>query len=269
LIIYMLGFAHQLARGRIMSSMRRLVLRSILLISAMSFAPTVLARPASFTGVGKISSDTLWTSATAVSADGSVVVGESESTYGGQAFRWNAGQGISSLIGLADPNQALGISGDGSAVVGYGIVNRQTGAFHWRGPFDAISLGRFSGGDSSLASGASADGLVVVGAANHAPRSSSYEAFRWTSENGLVGLGDLPGGDVESHALAVSANGSVVAGFSKSANGIEAFRWTAGSGMAGMEDLSGSGFYSYARAISADGRVIVGNSTSANGMEAF
>jgi hypothetical protein len=39
-----------------------------------------------------------------------------------------------------------------------------------------------------------------------------FEAFRWTAESGMVGLGDLPDGQVLSNALGVSADGSVVVG---------------------------------------------------------
>jgi len=44
-------------------------------------------------------------------------------------------------------------------------------------------------------------------------------------------LGDLPGGEFYSEAHAVSADGSVVVGYSGSALGSEAFRWTREDGM--------------------------------------
>lgn len=47
-----------------------------------------------------------------------------------------------------------------------------------------------------------------------------------TSAATFQGLGDLPGGDFASWAAAVSADGKVVVGQSKSANGSEGFRWT-------------------------------------------
>ena len=43
---------------------------------------------------------------------------------------------------------------------------------------------------------------------------------------GMVGLGDLPGGDFSSIAQDVSDDGSVVVGIGNSASGEEAFRWT-------------------------------------------
>ena len=48
------------------------------------------------------------------------------------------------------------------------------------------------------------------------------EAFRWTAEGGILGLGDLPGGPVFSEGLGVSADGLVVVGKSQSSSGTEA-----------------------------------------------
>jgi probable HAF family extracellular repeat protein len=83
------------------------------------------------------------------------------------------------------------------------------------------------------------------------------------------GLGDLPGGDFFSVAMAVSAEGGVVVGYAKSSNGTEAFRWTTADGMVGLGDLPGGMFSSSAHAVSADGSVVVGDGRSASGNEAF
>ena len=84
------------------------------------------------------------------------------------------------------------------------------------------------------------------------------------------GLGDLPGGIFESNAYGVSADGSVVVGWSSSASGPEeAFRWTSGGGMVGLGDLPGGGFVNAALGVSTDGLVVVGASHSASGPEAF
>jgi probable HAF family extracellular repeat protein len=53
----------------------------------------------------------------------------------------------------------------------------------------------------------------------------------------FMGLGDLPGGDFESGAWGVSADGSVVVGSSSSASASqEAFLWTQTGGMVGLRD---------------------------------
>jgi probable HAF family extracellular repeat protein len=85
----------------------------------------------------------------------------------------------------------------------------------------------------------------------------------------MVGLGDLPGGNISSFANGVSADGSVVVGGGFSASGTEAFRWTSGGGMVGLGDLPGGSFSSQAVGVSADGSVVVGAGSSASGTEAF
>ena len=86
------------------------------------------------------------------------------------------------------------------------------------------------------------------------------------------GLGDLPGGDSYSIALAVSADGTTVVGRSRStASGTdpEAFRWTESTGMVGLGDFPGGVFKSGAGGVSHDGSVIVGQGHSATQSEAF
>jgi len=95
------------------------------------------------------------------------------------------------------------------------------------------------------------------------------EAFRWTKDGGMQGLGDLPGGSFHSKAFDVSADGSVIVGVGTGENGREAFRWTKDGGMKGLGDLPGGDFASYAMAASADGSVIVGDGQSDKGREAF
>ena len=107
--------------------------------------------------------------------------------------------------------------------------------------------------------------VVCCWSASVALLSTSGQAFAQAS---FIGLGDLPGGDFESAAAAVSPDGRIVVGNSIGAAGREAFRWEAGV-MTGLGDLPGGEFSSIARAISADGSVIVGRAASASGSESF
>ena len=128
-------------------------------------------------------------------------------------------------------------------------------------------MGDLPGGNvHSDATGISPDGAVIVGVGESA---SGFEAFRWTSGGGMVGLGDLPGGTFNSSAVSISADGAVIVGGGNSASGDEVFRWTSGGGMVGLGDLSGGVTSCYATATSADGAVLVGHGTSASGTEAF
>ena len=205
-----------------------------------------------------------------VSANGSVVVGNSNSALSPEAFRWSASgglQGLGTLTG-GTSSGSTGTSANGAVVVGFSTSSSGLQAFRWTQAGGMQGLGDLPGGIfQSQALDTSADGSVVVG------RSSSVngadEAFRWTSAGGMQGLGDLPGGSFSSRAYAITADGSVIVGGGASANGNEAFRWTAAGGMQGLGDLAGGSFSSEAYEVSADGSVAVGFSSSGNGIEAF
>ena len=97
-------------------------------------------------------------------------------------------------------------------------------------------LGDLPGGVfASSAAGISADGSVVTGYGFNA---SGPEAFRWTREGGLVGLGALPGGGL-SIPSAISADGTTIVGYSDSASRDKAFRWTRTDGIVDLGDLPG------------------------------
>ncbi len=68
-----------------------------------------------------------------------------------------------------------------------------------------------------------------------------------------------------SQAAAVSADGTVVVGYSASSGRTEAFRWTVGAGMQGLGYFSGGQPYSIAQSLSDDGSIIVGSGDPAAG----
>ncbi|MBA3483694.1 MAG: PEP-CTERM sorting domain-containing protein [Pirellulales bacterium] len=230
-------------------------------------------------GLGDLPGGALFSEAYRVSADGSVVVGRGSSASGFQAFRWTSGGG---MVGLGFP-EAWDVTGDGSVVVGGGSLGGIVPqAVRWTSDGGAVGLGVLpDGGVDSAAFGVSADGSVVVGWG----RSQSggfrlnLEAFRWTSDSGMIGLGDLPGGLFESFAYDVSGDGSIVVGYGSSASGTEAFLWTSDGGMKRLwEVLLAQGIdpaadgwtnLTNAEGISADGNTIVGFGTRNGNTEAF
>jgi probable HAF family extracellular repeat protein len=119
-------------------------------------------------------------------------------------------------------------------------------------------LGQLPDGVWSVANDVSSDGTVVVG---WSMVDSDQHAYRWTSEEGMVALGDLPGGDDFSEAYAVSADGSVVVGSSDgditAPGGSQAFEWTNATGMLGIAGATPTGASS-ALGLSDDGSTIVG-----------
>jgi probable HAF family extracellular repeat protein len=138
-----------------------------------------------------------------------------------------------------------------------------------------VGLGDLPGGDFvSNAQATSADGSVVVGFSKPDPR---YEAFRWTADGGMVGLGYLPGGD-RSMAYSVSADGSIVVGATTSTSAPDplvwkAFMWDPVHGMRDVESVLTEDFgldltgwkLTEARDVSGDGTVIVGYGTNPSG----
>lgn len=144
----------------------------------------------------------------------------------------------------------------------------------FRGIGDLSSGCPFCNGASDISS----DGTTVVGKeffgpdTNPDPTNAGIFATTWDATNGLMSLGDLPGGDLGGQALGVSADGKVVVGSSGSALGDEAFIWDAANGMQSVQmllasiglDLTGWTL-TEARAASFNGQTIVGIGTNPNG----
>lgn len=246
--------------------------RFVAFISGLFLVTTSsLAQEATFEGLGDLPGGLFRSAAFGVSANGSVVVGESSSENGGQeAFRWENGdmEGLGALEGDPFSSSAYDVSADGSVVVGRTLSMRGWEAFRWEGG-QMEGLGDLPGGIfESRAEGVSSDGSVVVGFSNVvAEPFPLYEAFRWRSGE-MEGLGYLPGGDF-SQAFSVSPDGSVIIGRGSNGGGdFEALRWE-GDGIEGLGDLPGGDFHSWAFAVSAEGSVVIGRSNSENGSEAF
>jgi probable HAF family extracellular repeat protein len=85
-------------------------------------------------GLGDFPGGIFFSQANGVSADGSVVVGESSSAAGFEAFRWTEATG---MVGLGDlpggdfSSEALGVSADGSVIVGVSNTASGSEAFLW------------------------------------------------------------------------------------------------------------------------------------------
>jgi probable HAF family extracellular repeat protein len=259
-----------------------------LLIAMLLVAGLVLpnsSESAMFMGLGDLPGGSFYSEAASISADGSVVVGESisgSSTPMFEAFRWTKTGG---MVGLGDLSGGIfrsgadGASADGSVIVGHGISASGGEPFRWTQTGGMVGLGFVSGSMGSGALCTSADGSIVAGVIYWgilvSPTPKIYEPFRWTESGGIVGLGYLPGGSFLSniHPDSISADGSIIVGYSDyssgAQSGVQAFRRTEAGGMVGLGALSPGNYNSYGEAISADGSVIVGNSESVSGREAF
>lgn len=88
----------------------------------------------------------------------------------------------------------------------------------------------------------------------------------WTASSfaqSFQGIGDLPGGSVDSRAFGVSADGRTVVGQSTSSAGAEACVWRDGV-LTGLGDLPGGAVESFAFAASFDGSILIGRARDAS-----
>jgi hypothetical protein len=195
--------------------------------------------------------------ASAVSADGSVVVGWGLDAIGlNSALRWTGGseapEPLGELLAGAPGNTTpLATNGNGRVVVGSAdsVFATQGEAFVWS---DTLGLRPLVVGS---ATGASWDGSVIVGSL------ARGEAFRWTVELGVSPLGFFATSGTVTRARAVSGDGLVIVGDGNNAFGAaRAFRWTREAQISSLgEPLT---VLSSATSVNRDGSVVVGVSGS-------
>lgn len=223
------------------------------------------------------------------------VVGYAGTVNGFRAFQWKrddfGGPGemisLEDLYGGEDFSLANAVSGDGRIVAGRssstasGFSGRE--AFRWDAESGMVGLGDLPGGAfQSLAFDISFDGGTIVGY-SHSNVGGSVEgpineAFRWTQNQGMVGLGLAPGG-ISSQAYGVSGSGSVIVGSTARGSGSQALRWTTETGFQHIYDLLVAGgvnpaddgweTLNVATDVSADGQVIVGDGVRNGKKEPF
>ncbi len=202
-----------------------------------------------------------YSSANAISADGSVIVGYGYIT-GDTAFRAfkYIGSTMSDLgtLGGTD-SSANAISANGSVIVGNSSITGDTAIHAFKYVGSTMSDLGTLGGTGSSANAISADGLVIVGLSSTA--GGTTHAFKYVGST-MSDLGTL--GGTYSSAKAISADGSVIVGDSSITGdtAFHAFKY-AGSTMTDLGTLGGRNSYAYG--ISADGSVIVGESGTAGG----
>ena len=216
--------------------------------------------------------------ATGVTADGSVVVG-SIGDVGSQPCVWRE-DGAPERLGLL-PGGAFGwasdVSDDGSVITGWSDADAGNGrAFRWDRDTGLASLGVLPGTGYSTASDVSSDGAVIVGESFSPGYPGIERAFRWTASAGMTDLGVLPE-TIGSIAVDASADGAVVVvnAYQQPPDAeprSRAARWRRDDGLRLLADiLAASGalpdgwILDRVVAISADGLVIVGMGTNPDG----
>ncbi|CAN5555535.1 hypothetical protein BH20VER3_BH20VER3_04670 [soil metagenome] len=188
-----------------------------------------------------------------VTNDGSRIVFTgitADGIHRGAAIANADGSGLLDLTALPNGEKlqsALQISDDGLTVFGYSVDNQAVVAgAYWTAAGGIQALLPPAGFNTVFPARTeiSSDGRVSVGDIyNYDPNTYAYtdfQAYRWTPELGVLGLGFLPGGTT-SRATALSANGEVILGTSDTTinpagygYSTHLFRWTV---TGGMEDL--------------------------------
>ena len=161
------------------------------------------------------------------------------------------------------------MSGDGTSAAASRMIGPGTrvAAFRVTDLSQPEQLPQFGGYVDSYANAINSDGSVIVGFGRSGTGIAPEQAFRWTAEGGMQGLGFLrPEPGIQSQAKAVSADGNTIVGISVplSNTGLsEAFVWTPTTGMQMLRAPEGS--FSEAgidaRGVSSNGRFVVGAHT--------
>jgi probable HAF family extracellular repeat protein len=197
------------------------------------------ARAQTFQPLGDLPGGSFSSVATAISADGSTVVGHSVSGTNSEAFRWTRAGGMQGLGQLYPSTDATAVNADGSIVVGI-AGSGNTVAFRWTQSTGMVGLGT-GGASASEASGISGDGSVIVGALG---AYTNVQGFRWTADTGIVRVPRLPTSNVRSAAMAVSLDGSTTVGYSEAAGSyMEAFSFSGAAELQALGDLAGGGVH--------------------------
>jgi probable HAF family extracellular repeat protein len=225
--------------------------------------------------LGMLPGYTAYSQAYAVSADGSVVVGQSlkEDGVTGRAFIWTAESGMQPLGALPDwvtSSQASGVSADGQTVVGVAqgkdpnYIGDKTLCFFWTAEEGFHLFGDFlpavAVGTECRAYGISGNGQVVVGEARYGIVNlrPALEGFRFTRDTGLLPLGFVDPQNPQSSAASASATGSVIGGASLAGRGDFTFgspmRWSTSAGPTWLA----YGSLGVTQAVSADGTHMAG-----------
>src|SRR5215470_19026136 len=185
---------------------------------------------------------------------------------GSGPVRWTAAQGFTpiSVPSVADP---FDISGDGSVVVAndFGLVYT---AYRWTATGGAVALPNLGGcSNDRIANSISSSGAITVGYSTYKsqaarPGDCPPMAVRWNGTT-IQQLGFLPNG-FRSVARGVSADGSVVVGYSNTTGNVQdGFIWKSATNK--MQDLNqvlagapgaASWVVTDAIAVSGDGNVI-------------
>jgi uncharacterized membrane protein len=214
---------------------------------------------------------------TAISADGSVVVGSAMNAEGGFVpFRWTRADGIEAI---GEEGGAVAVSADGSVVLG----SHGQEVFRWTRALGAATIVEPLDGDDAITPLAlSADGATALGR-SYRSDNTAERLFVWTEDSGTRAVENLPGYvwcPVTTNRVSRS-KGLVAGGTCHEGTQNEPFLWAGQDRLValGPTDALGGKTPFELVAVTADGAVAVGNTfdvgtegrayrwTEANGLE--
>lgn len=246
----------------------------------MLFLPSITFA-AQFQSLGFPPGGESYSKAQDISADGQTIVGIAQGAYWIPAFIWTEANGMQvfgdPIPGLPPPwdqytlSTAESISADGSTVLGtnsFSFSQMNTPVI-WSQQSGYITLPL----DHNSLRDISSTGEFVAASHN---TGVGTEAVRWSAAGGIELLGSLtqPGFSPKSHAEAISADGSVLVGYSQVDGSLDyaGFYWTGNGGMINIGRVPGEKD-TRATAVTANGTVVAGKSgshlfrwTAANGI---
>lgn len=198
-------------------------------------------------------------SAGAISADGSIVVGWSNSSVNvATGFRWDAVTGMQPLepLSYTQPvalSSANAIGHGGQLIGGYSYDADIDQPTIWTSPSTPQLVGIFGPQSWGYVMDIADQAPVVVGGSYGI---GTQEGFIWRPATGTVGIG-LPPGALASNATAVNAQGEILFGTTTTTSGQQAFRWSTFHGFELLGSPSGASTVRV-RACNGAGTVAVG-----------
>lgn len=209
--------------------------------------------------IGELSGGTNSSRALAVSSDGSIIVGESNSNLGREAFRREAGimTGLGFLSG-GDFSLARAVSDDGTIIVGYASSLLGNEAFRWENG-TMVGIGDLPGGSyNGIAIGISSNGNIIVGSGR---TDIGLQPFLYQNGQMRAYASENSSGQVHGEALGVSDDGSKMVGYISNMGPI---MWFDPNDYIVLGDLPGGSSSGVANDITPDGTTVVGWSSSSS-----
>lgn len=212
-----------------------------------------------------------------ISSDGGIIVGSRTDVLPSYSIFWTNADGPIPLFDAQQWSTAIAVSDDGLIVTGSIFLEQQY--TYRRTAVSGVQVLMNRGGvfQGSSPQGMSRDGSVIVGVA-YSDNGNHREMYRWTTEDGLVGLG-VASGDIDSEAFGVSNDGDTVVGGAGPQiqnypfDTTNALIWRPEWGLRHLQDVLTNVYHldltgwhlTSARAVSTDGTVIVGNGFNPSG----